>query len=487
MINSAEYPFAPGQPFPSKTPHSSQDYLDAALRAERYIDKHRKQTDDGIYWTGTQNVGSDLSLYSGSAGIAYLYLELGKILQNQSFKETAHQAGRYLAKHWHDLTSGNVLIEGLQPGLGYHMGVAGVGTVLVLLEREFHDPLFSQALTEIGDYLKDEARHDEHGAYWNEDATIILDGGIILFLLQLFDLQQEPRIGQLIREAGNHVLSTGRKESAGTSFDRNMWSHIGDFRLPNFEIGTAGVAYTLVKLYEFTHDDQYLASARSAVDYLRDIAVPQRKGYLIPLRIESDGTLFKGNSDSHDPKGDASDDHGTLPLTFTDPIFYLGACHGPAGTARLFYELDRATDGNDYADDIDQLVDGLESLGAPELQSAGLWNAVHFCCGHAGLVQFFIGLYEGTGNQRWLDLAHRAGRVLLGTEEQLPDGTSDWPVAWERVHPDRFSRATGYYDGAAGIAASLLQLYLTDNNAFAWDRIADDPFPEHSDLEHPSK
>jgi len=138
----------------------------------------------------------------------------------------------------------------------------------------------------------------------------------------------------------------------------------------------------LEHVYRLTGDKKYLEAAEKAVTYLKTLLVPQEKGHLLPVRIEHDGTYFKGNADVHSPLGDNDPDHGELPGDYTEPICYLGQCCGPFGTGRLYYSLAQDTGDDSYLDLIKDSIDGCESLGAPEHKSAGLWG-VYYCCGHA--------------------------------------------------------------------------------------------------------
>ena len=88
-----------------------------------------------------------------------------------------------------------------------------------------------------------------------------------------------------------------------------------------------------------------------------------------------------------------------------------------------------------------------------------------------------MGLYRGTHNERYHDLALRAANVLLGEKETDENGAAYWPMAWERVKPEAIDTGRGYYDGAAGVASALLQIYLNENGNFNWTRLGDDPFP----------
>ena len=71
-------------------------------------------------------------------------------------------------------------------------------------------------------------------------------------------------------------------------------------------------------------------------------------------------------------------------------MFYLGACHGPAGTGRLFLELHAITGETGWLDAARALVRGLVNIGAPETRSKGLWNNHSQCCGDAGIGEFAI-------------------------------------------------------------------------------------------------
>jgi hypothetical protein len=281
----------------------------------------------------------------------------------------------------------------------------------------------------------------------------------VLLLIELYARFREPEVAKLFPEIGRWYLSQGVKQpdgsvsyNGGVGLGFHAADTPGNNWSPNFELGTAGAAYVLARLYEVTGDASYLEAAKGSAAYLEHIAIPQKKGSLIPYWVSTD----------------------------QEPIFYLGNCHGPAGSARLFYKLYDLTGDRHYFDRIVSLVDGLESLGAPERQSAGFWNNYSICCGNAALVQFFLGLYQADGDARWHDLAIRAGNVLFGEREDHPDQSSSWTIAFERIHPDVFSDDYTYNNGAAGIGCVLLQLYLNESNQFDWRRLPDDPFPTKS-------
>jgi hypothetical protein len=81
-----------------------------------------------------------------------------------------------------------------------------------------------------------------------------------------------------------------------------------------------------------------------------------------------------------------------------------------------------------------------------------------------------------------LELAEQSAGVLLGEMKTSEDGENYWRVALDRIAPSVYTVPVGYYDGIAGIASALLQLYLLEANKFHWKRLVDDPFCENQEL-----
>lgn len=444
--------FKIGQSFLIEKPKNTETYLQVARDTEKYIATKKIETEDGIYWKNSGTGHTDLTFYSGSAGVLYFYIKLYQVAKDEYYYSQIEKGERYLAKHWRDLLAGppSLPLPGTQEGL--HFGLGGVSIVLCESYQLTKSEAAKKAIHEIGQFYIEKAKRDERGVYWSGSTGLAMDGGIILTLLEQDRALQEEEIRALILEAAESYLIRGKKKESG-SIEYNGFENILPVSLPNYEFGTSGSGYLLTLLYQLTKDKRYLEAAEGCAKYIQEIQIRQEKGYLVP-------------HDIYGPKGEP-------------PVFYLSSCHGPAGTAKLFYQLYQLTGEQKWFDEIGLLVDGMESLGAPEKQSAGLWNNVCFCCGQAGQVQFFLGLYLKTKEKRYLDLARRAAAVLLGErEENRLEGLVYWDMAWERIKPEVITKPIGYYDGAAGVAAVLLQMYLLEKGEFHWNRLLDDPFPE---------
>jgi lantibiotic modifying enzyme len=290
----------------------------------------------------------------------------------------------------------------------------------------------------------------ENGSYvWKKNLAMFYDGGVLLQLLQVAEFLEDKKILEAVIDSGRYLADTAyQHKEGGLVYDGYNGSN--PYVAPNFEFGSAGSGYVLLRLYEVSGDKIFLEKAVACSKFLNKISVRQKKGRLIPYR------------------------YGSREKT----IYYLGACHGPAGTGKFFYKLYQVTKDEKYLKQLYELYDGLEALGGPTKMSEGLWNCINLCCGAAGHVQAYIGLYVSTKEEKWLELARQSAGVLLGEMETTEDGANYWQVALDRIAPDVYTVPVGYYDGISGIASALLQLYLVEENKFDWKRLVDDPFSE---------
>ncbi len=450
--------FEVGAAYQTHTPNSPNEYLEAVLGAEATIAKHQVTTPDGIYWKTSQENWRevqgdiDLSFYSGHAGILYFYLKLWEVTRDQNHYETVLSGARYLSLHWKDFFTQKPVFHMMDlPGSsqGLYFGVAGLGLVLTEVYQATGDVYAKEGALDILEYYLEQAKEDETGTYWTGLTGLAMDGGILMLLLNYYQAFPSKELRNVITSAANHYLAQGQHHSDG-ALEFDGCHTFTDVSWPNYEFGTAGAGYLLTLLHEFTGEKKYLEAAIQTTEYLKTIQVPQSKGYLIP----------------HDVKVGVKQ----------EPVFFLSSCHGPGGNAKLYYKLYQLTSDTKWLTEINAMIDGIESTGAPERQSIGLWNTLCFCCGHAGFIQFFLGLYHNFHDDRYLDLAKRAANIILGEQEKQEDGSVIWPMAFWRTRPDFLTQDLGYYDGAAGIASSLLQIYLQETSDFHWNRLVDDPF-----------
>lgn len=516
--------------FPSQKALSPDDYLEAARQAEKYVRTFLRFEPDGLRFspkgsgslpppepdtldaqkadilyaskrTDQQGNGEsfDDTLYSGGAGVLHMYLQFYQQDPLPEFLDIIQNLTLYLSEHALDTIERAQKKGERVPGMamGFYPGIAGIGLVLNESYRFFRSQIPGQetvqtaaqktafeGVKKITSYYKEQAILSESAAYWTDNSVLYFDGGVILFLLDAYETLQDPSLPALISAATDYILHQGRKHpDGGLEID-----HIGvafKHQEPNFEFGTAGLGYLFLKVYEFTRNEKYLHAAMSTATYIKSIRVPQKKGFLIPYK-----------------------------LSWEQDLFYLGNCHGPVGTIKLFYKLYQLTGEKNYDKDCLDLYEGAASLGAPFSMSPGFWNTTCLCCGPTGYIPLFIGLYKLDGNPRWKDLAARVGDILLGTRstyetfpltESHPDTkesiphmhssipsagptvcqtgdqpssllASRWFLAFDRTKPEEITAPAGYYNGTAGIGAQLLNLYRFLQNQEQFSPLIDDPY-----------
>ncbi|MEX2785497.1 lanthionine synthetase LanC family protein [Streptococcus sp. H49] len=441
------------QPFPLKQAEKAEDYLNLAIQAAEYIDQFKVETEDGIWWRNTNNEAqlsiSDFSnpnFFSGSAGILYFYDKLYQITHDTTYLSIIRKASHYLTQHWQILAKLDIF-DMAGAGMGLYGGIGGVGLIQLEIAENYDNEEALKSAQEIADYYLERAKQTDKGICWTGDSPLFHDSGILLFLIKAYQHFPSSRLLETIKSGVRYLIANGHRH-IDNGLEINTVSAAEKRDLPNWEFGSAGAGYLFGKTYELTHEQDFLQAAKDAAVFLVNLAVPQKEGYLIPYRTNG-------------PQRQ---------------VFYLGNCHGAIGTSRFFYYLYQLTEDSYYLEQVEALTAGLISRGAPERQSNGYWNTTTFCCGAAGFIHHFLGLYADNKKTLYLDLARRSAAVVLGNASRSEKGIS-FPIAFNRISPSELSAFTGFYDGAAGIATALLELYQFESQQqLKWKRLIDDPF-----------
>jgi lantibiotic modifying enzyme len=435
------------------------DYLEAAKQAARWINASATKTPDGIGWlpepddsAKTATVSSPLTIYSGNAGIVLFLLQLSHVTLQGEYLQKAKRGADLLAKQWPSVASfkGDLLSS----PYSFYNGLSGVAFTLLETWKATGEQRYRDAALAITTEIVQAAKPADRGITWtNSPALGFGDSGIALYLLYAADLLADESYLQLAAEAGEHLLSAAQEDPRGGLrwfgfTNPEQFKLPKDTYFPNFEIGTAGTAYTLARLYQVTKNQRFLEAAEAGALHLRSIAT-----------VKGDSALV------HYREPDLTD------------LYYLGYGHGPTGTARLFYQLHKATGHTEHLAWTEKLARGIVASGAPDKQTSGLWYVVCQRCGSAGVSDFFLGLWAGTGKNEYLAATRRFSDQLLSRGTNFDGNGYRWYQAWTRVKPAEVSADTGYMIGAAGEAAALLHLYLVSQNRYAAIVFPDNPFP----------
>jgi lantibiotic modifying enzyme len=413
-------------------------YLDAALRAASWIQSVEQSTGAGKTWPADpENPGQVTSdLYAGSAGVVLFFLEAYATTGDVRLLSDARAgADDLLARIPENLG---------RPDAGLYTGAAGMGFALLETHQATGDERYRAGVERVVKLLRTQARESGDGIEWS-DVTDIIGGsaGTGLFLLRVADELDAPQAGKLAIAAGRRLVQLGQDAEQGKKW---AMSPSYDRLMPNFSHGTAGIAYFLATLYQQTGEQAFLDAAVAGARYLQAVAKTDDGGCLV----------FH-----HEPGG--------------EDLFYLGWCHGPVGTARLFYRLAEVTGDPEWMTWVRRCARSLITSGIPEGRTPGYWNNVGQCCGAAGVAQLFIDLYRVTGERQFQDFAIRITADLLDRATRT-DGGLKWAQAEHRVRPELLVAQTGYMQGAAGIGLLFLHLDAVDHNRQPTIVFPDTPF-----------
>jgi len=412
-------------------------YLDQALKTEQFLSSQQVDTEAGISWNRVPGGKPTHSLYHGSAGIILFYIELYLATGRENYLETARNAGNNLLAYVNKKAEQEAFIT-----IGFYSGWPGYVYALNELYKVSGDINHQQGARLALDRITAQSSELGHGIGWIEpipfsditgikgereviDLSVGAAGAGVIYLYAFREgLLKDTTLAE---KTADRLLEVGQKTPDGM-----RWLMMTDmpfpFTAPNFAHGGAGVGYFLADLYRETHNQAYLDAAISAADYVKSKSVPSGEGLLVC------------HTEEQQP-----------PTTF-----YLGVCHGPAGTGRFMYLLGEITKDSSYMDWVGANFKGLLSTGAPEQRSKGLWQNYGQCCGDAGIGDYALFLYNVTKEDSYLDYArHTADHVINR-------GNNSRGLCWETAeHRDRndfVESQTGYMQGAAGVASFLLHL-----------------------------
>jgi lantibiotic modifying enzyme len=416
-------------------PGAARPNLEAARDAERWIRSSAIQTKHGTVWPADPRDPKSVSynLYSGTPGVVLFYAELYRSTGDTRFRDAALKGARAL-----------LAAIDTEKDAGLYTGLAGIGFTLAEVYKATKYPAAKDGALRCARLLGERARKTRAGVEWS-DTTDIISGsaGTGLFLLYMAREFGDSAARETSIQAGLRLIELARPENGGLK-----WAMDPKFPrlMPNFSHGTAGVAYFLATLYKETRRKEFLDAALAGAKYL--ISIAQTDGGIC--------LIFHNEPEGRD-------------------LYYLGWCHGPAGTARLWYRLYQVTGDPAWLDWLHRSARAILSSGIPEKRTPGFWNNVSQCCGSAGVAEFFLDLYRVTRKPDYLDFSRRVTADLLARAARDAGGMR-WVQAEHRAQPELLVAQTGYMQGAAGIGMWLLHLDAFERGKKAWTRLPDSPF-----------
>jgi len=413
---------------------AERPHLAAAREAATWIRGSSIDTGHGRTWPvdPASPDETSLTLYSGSPGVVLFFLDLYRAGDEDALADARAGADHLLA----------MLPEVTAPGL--YTGIAGIGFVLGEAWKATGDDRYRAGVRIAVDRLRTLAVEQSRGVQWSDVTDIVGGGaGAGLFLLHAGRLLDDPEAIALAALAGERLLDVGIADPGGTK-----WAMDPKFPrlMPNFSHGTAGIAYFLAELFQATKRQEFLDAALAGTRYL--LAVAETEGDVC--------LIFHNEPDGLD-------------------LHYLSWCHGPAGTARLFFVLHQITGDDEWMGWMRRSARGIMASGIPDRETPGFWNNVSMCCGSAGVADFFLQMHRLTGDGEYLSFARRVVSQMMAAGTRDASGLR-WVQAEHRTRPELLVAQTGYMQGAAGMGTLLLRVDAADHRRDTLIRLPDDPY-----------
>jgi len=413
-------------------------HLQAALDTATWLGSVAVDTEHGIAWPADPEQPDTIvrQLYSGTPGVILFFIELYQTTGDSSYLNDAKRGGDDLL---------GSLPDELQDGqASLWTGVAGQGFTLHQVYKATGEQRYLVGATRCVELLKKHARSgaDGKGVEWNDTTDIIRgSAGTGLFLLYAAREMEDPAALELAAQAGDRLVAQAMSVEIDDAKSGLKWAMTDeDSRLmPNFSHGTAGVCYYLATLHQQlsqhakTVDERYLKAALAGARYLLSIANTSDSGCVI----------FH-----HEPEG--------------EDLYYLGWCHGPVGTSRLFYRLAQVTGDEQWMQWVTRGAQSVLSRGIDTKRTPGFWNNVGQCCGSAGVASFFLDLHAITTEAEYAAFAQAVSQDIMQRSTSVEIGDQPVALKWiqaeHRVRPELLQAQTGFMQGAAGIGLWFLQL-----------------------------
>lgn len=357
----------------------------------------------GVAWVSTHEDGSGTlsrDLGSGSAGAVLALAELAAEFDDPALRAILADGASGLAR---------IPAHEGRPLPGLYVGEAGAGAALLRAGQVLSDSALIAAAAQAG-------RRIATLPYASPD---LYNGtaGRLRFHLLLWDETGEAEHLRAAAAAGERLLADAQEAGAGGLcwIIPPGYDGLSGTASLGYAHGAAGIADTLLDLYEVTCDRRFLAAAGGAGRWLAGLALP------------------------------ALDDGSGLnwPAEEGEGAFGAFWCHGSAGIGQFF--LHAAALG---------VMPGATDFAARAARSVARGTRCASptqCHGLAGNIEFLLDIYQATSDRAYLAEARSLARLMEAFASE-----QDGLLVFSSEAPTTFS--PDYMIGYAGIAPCLLRL-----------------------------
>ena len=393
---------------------SSEAFIASALALAEGIRSRAIRTGDGsASWIAPQLLVPagryqleplQFDLYSGTSGVALFLAAADRFAPGTGLGELALAAIRPLQTTLHRRPDHLAATMGIG-------GAGGLGSVVYCLVRIsgfLDEPVLLDDACRAASLISD-------GLIASDGALDVIGGaaGAILGLLALHETQPDRQVLERAEACGDHLLATRRATESGP----RAWVTDDGLRTTGFSHGTAGIAYSLLRLHEHTRDACLLEAAQEAIAYEDTRYSPQHRTWV---------------------------DYAEL----GDPLYLTQWCRGAAGIGLARLAGLNVLDTEQVRDDIELALQAVREFGLRGLDQP--------CCGSLGRADILLSAGRRLSRPELTDEARTTAWRVLNRAQRRGGFVLDPRLAPQVDAPP------GFFQGTAGIGYELLRMASPD-------------------------
>ena len=362
----------------------------------------------------------DYDLYGGTSGVALFLAAAERFAPESGYGELALAALRPLQS---TLDRRPDRLDGMM-GIGGASGLGSVAYSLLHVSRLLDEPALLEDARRVADLITEDLVASDR-------ALDVIGGaaGAILSLLALYEVRPDRRILKRAIACGEHLLEARTATDSG----RRAWVADGGLKASGFSHGTAGIAYSLLRLHEHTRDPRLLEAAKEAIAYEDTEYSPENRNW-VDFREAG------------------------------EPAYQWQWCHGAPGIGLARVGGLDVLDTEQVREDID--------LAVQTTLEFGVQGVDHPCCGNMGRAELLLSAGQRLARPE-LEEAARANAWRVVSRAKRTGGFILHPMLPSEVHNP------GFFQGTAGIGYELLRMARPDllPSVLLWESASGSPPP----------
>jgi rhamnogalacturonyl hydrolase YesR len=256
-------------------------YADTARQAAAFVSSRAVRDGEGLTWQdegetddGTVYQSTSPGLYSGTAGIGYVFLCLYRSLGDAAYLAEARGAADGLVAsatdgHWDESTD----IIG---------GAAGIALFLLEIHRETGDQRYLDCARGAASWLLTQGEEDGDGTKWRCAASLPRyytgfshgTAGVAYALAEVYKATGDAKLLEAAERGATGLVAEAQEDSGGLK-----WYHYAPDHLDSFWNGwchgPAGTGRLFLKLHELTAKPGYLETAKRGAEWIMATVDPR--------------------------------------------------------------------------------------------------------------------------------------------------------------------------------------------------------------------